>query len=306
MLKKSIFNFKICIILWFAIYNIKCYINLVIWRYIVLSIHKEIKQSLNINSFIKMKENNDKITCLTAYDYTSAKIIDNAGIDLILVGDSLGMVVNGYNSTLPVTLDEVIYHTKSVKRAVERAFVVADMPFGTYQTNIDEAVNNAVRLVKETEVAAVKIEGGKEAAPLVEKLVSIGIGVMGHIGLKPQMINTMGGYKIFGKEGAESLIEDAKAIQAAGAFSIVLEGISSKSAAEITNNISIPTIGIGAGNSCDGQILVFHDVFGLFTDFKPKFVKHYANVAEIINTAAKEYINDVKSGAFPDENHSFK
>lgn len=271
-----------------------------------MSIHKEIKQSLNINSFIKMKENNDKITCLTAYDYTSAKIIDNAGVDLILVGDSLGMVVNGYNSTLPVTLDEVIYHTKSVKRAVERAFVVADMPFGTYQTNIDEAVNNAVRLVKETEVAAVKIEGGKEAAPLVEKLVSIGIGVMGHIGLKPQMINTMGGYKIFGKEGAESLIEDAKAIQVAGAFSIVLEGISSKSAAEITNNISIPTIGIGAGNSCDGQILVFHDVFGLFTDFKPKFVKHYANVAEIINTAAKEYINDVKSGAFPDENHSFK
>lgn len=271
-----------------------------------MSVQRELKQSLNINSFQKMKDNNDKITCLTAYDYTSAKIIDNAGIDLILVGDSLGMVVNGYTSTLPVTLDEVIYHTKSVKRAVERAFVVADMPFGTYQTNIDEAVNNAVRLVKETEVAAVKIEGGKEAAPLVEKLVSIGIGVMGHIGLKPQMINTMGGYKIFGKDGAESLIEDAKAIQAAGAFSIVLEGISSQSAAEITKNISIPTIGIGAGNGCDGQILVFHDIFGLFTDFKPKFVKHYANVAEIINTAAKEYINDVKSGAFPDENHSFK
>ena len=271
-----------------------------------MSVQKEATQSLNINSFQKMKENNDKITCLTAYDYTSAKIIDNAGIDLILVGDSLGMVINGYNSTLPVTLDEVIYHTKSVKRAVERAFVVADMPFGTYQTNIDEAVNNAVRLVKETEVAAVKIEGGKEAAPLVEKLVSIGIGVMGHIGLKPQMINTMGGYKIFGKDGAENLIEDAKAIEEAGAFSIVLEGISSKSSTEITKNIHVPTIGIGAGNGCDGQILVFHDVFGLFTDFKPKFVKHYANVAEIINTAAKEYINDVKSGAFPDENHSFK
>lgn len=271
-----------------------------------MSVQKELKKSLNINSFQKMKENNDKITCLTAYDYTSAKILDNAGIDLILVGDSLGMVVNGYNSTLPVTLNEVIYHTKSVKRAVERAFVVADMPFGTYHTNIDDAVNNAVALVKETEVAAVKIEGGKEVAPLVEKLVSIGIGVMGHIGLKPQMINTMGGYKIFGKDGAESLVEDAKALERAGAFSIVLEGISTTSAKEITNSINIPTIGIGAGIGCDGQILVFHDVFGLFTDFKPKFVKHYANVAEIITTATKEYINDVKSGAFPDENHSFK
>lgn len=271
-----------------------------------MSVQKELKKSLNINSFQRMKENNDKITCLTAYDYTSAKILDNAGIDLILVGDSLGMVVNGYNSTLPVTLNEVIYHTKSVKRAVERAFVVADMPFGTYHTNIDDAVNNAVALVKETEVAAVKIEGGKEVAPLVEKLVSIGIGVMGHIGLKPQMINTMGGYKIFGKDGAESLVEDAKALERAGAFSIVLEGISTTSAKEITNSINIPTIGIGAGIGCDGQILVFHDVFGLFTDFKPKFVKHYANVAEIITTATKEYINDVKSGAFPDENHSFK
>ena len=180
------------------------------------------------------------------------------------------------------------------------------MPFGTYQVNIDDALKNAIRLVKETEVAAVKIEGGKEIAPLIEKLVSIGIGVMGHIGLKPQMINTMGGYKIFGKDGAESLIEDAKAIEAAGAFSIVLEGVSSKSAAEITNNINIPTIGIGAGKGCDGQILVFHDVFGLFTDFKPKFVKQYANVAETIHNAAKEYIKDVKSGAFPDENHSFK
>ena len=271
-----------------------------------MSVQKEITKSLNISSFQKMKESNDKITCLTAYDYTSAKMVDNAGVDLILVGDSLGMVINGYDSTIPVTLDEVIYHTKSVKRAVERAFVVADMPFGTYQVNIDDALKNAIRLVKETEVAAVKIEGGKEIAPLIEKLVSIGIGVMGHIGLKPQMINTMGGYKIFGKDGAESLIEDAKAIEVAGAFSIVLEGVSSKSAAEITNNINVPTIGIGAGKGCDGQILVFHDVFGLFTDFKPKFVKQYANVAETIHNAAKEYIKDVKSGAFPDENHSFK
>ena len=305
MLKKSIFNFKICIILWFAIYNIKCYIN-VMWRYIVLSIHKEIKQSLNINSFIKMKENNEKITCLTAYDYTSAKILDNAGIDLILIGDSLGMVMNGYNSTIPVTLDEIIYHTKAVKRAVSHAFVVADMPFGSYQIDEKNAMENAIRLVKETEVPAIKLEGGKELAPLIEKLVNAGIGVMGHIGLKPQMINTMGGYKIFGKDGAESLIEDAKTLENAGAFSIVLEGVSSQSALQITESINIPTIGIGAGVGCSGQILVYHDVFGIFTDFKPKFVKRYANVAEIIDKAAKEYIKDVKSGVFPDDAHSFK
>lgn len=271
-----------------------------------MSVHKEMKQSLNINSFMKMKENNNKITCLTAYDYTSAKILDNAGIDLILTGDSLGMVMNGYNSTIPVTIDEIIYHTKAVKRAVTRAFVVADMPFGSYQVDEKSAVKNAIHLVKETEVPAVKIEGGKEIAPLIEKLVNAGIGVMGHIGLKPQMINTMGGYKIFGKDGAESLIEDAKSLENAGAFSVVLEGVSNKSADQITKSINIPTIGIGAGAGCSGQILVYHDIFGIFTDFKPKFVKRYANVAEIIDKAAKEYIQDVKSGAFPDDAHSFK
>ncbi len=273
---------------------------------IVLSIHKEMKQSLNINSFIKMKENNDKITCLTAYDYTSAKILDNAGIDLILIGDSLGMVMNGYNSTIPVTIDEIIYHTKAVKRAVMHAFVVADMPFGSYHIDEKSAVKNAVRLVKETEVPAVKLEGGKEIAPLIEKLVNTGIGVLGHIGLKPQMVNTMGGYKIFGKDGAESLIEDAKTLENAGAFAVVLEGVSSQSAVQITNSINIPTIGIGAGSGCSGQILVYHDIFGIFTDFKPKFVKRYANVADIIDKAAKEYINDVKAGTFPDDAHSFK
>lgn len=273
---------------------------------IVLSIHKEMKQSLNINSFIKMKENNDKITCLTAYDYTSAKILDNAGIDLILIGDSLGMVMNGYNSTIPVTIDEIIYHTKAVKRAVTHAFVVADMPFGSYHIDEKSAVKNAFRLAKETEVPAVKLEGGKEIAPLIEKLVNTGIGVLGHIGLKPQMVNTMGGYKIFGKDGAESLIEDAKTLENAGAFAVVLEGVSSQSAVQITNSINIPTIGIGAGSGCSGQILVYHDIFGIFTDFKPKFVKRYANVADIIDKAAKEYINDVKAGTFPDDAHSFK
>ncbi|SIW04966.1 3-methyl-2-oxobutanoate hydroxymethyltransferase [Mucispirillum schaedleri ASF457] len=271
-----------------------------------MSIHKEMKQSLNINSFIKMKENNDIITCLTAYDYTSAKILDNAGIDLILIGDSLGMVMNGYNSTIPVTIDEIIYHTKAVKRAVMHAFVVADMPFGSYHIDEKSAVKNAVRLVKETEVPAVKLEGGKEIAPLIEKLVNTGIGVLGHIGLKPQMVNTMGGYKIFGKDGAESLIEDAKTLENAGAFAVVLEGVSSQSAVQITNSINIPTIGIGAGSGCSGQILVYHDIFGIFTDFKPKFVKRYANVADIIDKAAKEYINDVKAGTFPDDAHSFK
>ncbi len=273
---------------------------------IVFCFHKEMKQSLNINSFIKMKENNDIITCLTAYDYTSAKILDNAGIDLILIGDSLGMVMNGYNSTIPVTIDEIIYHTKAVKRAVMHAFVVADMPFGSYHIDEKSAVKNAVRLVKETEVPAVKLEGGKEIAPLIEKLVNTGIGVLGHIGLKPQMVNTMGGYKIFGKDGAESLIEDAKTLENAGAFAVVLEGVSSQSAVQITNSINIPTIGIGAGSGCSGQILVYHDIFGIFTDFKPKFVKRYANVADIIDKAAKEYINDVKAGTFPDDAHSFK
>ncbi len=253
-----------------------------------------------------MKKENEKITCLTSYDYTSAKIIDNAGIDLILVGDSLGMVMNGYNSTIPVTIDEIIYHTKAVKRAVQRAFVVADMPFGSYQIDINSAVTNALKIVKETDVAAVKIEGGKEVAPIVEKLVSAGIGVMGHIGLKPQSINTMGGYKIFGKNGAESLIDDGKALENAGAFAVVIEGVSSQSALQVTKNLNIPTIGIGAGEGCDGQILVYHDVFGIYTDFKPKFVKRYANVAEVIEKAAKEYIKEVKSGIFPDKEHSFQ
>lgn len=271
-----------------------------------MSIHKNNNVSLNINSFIKMKNNKEKITCLTAYDYTSAKIIDTAGIDLILIGDSLGMVINGYNSTIPVTVDEIIYHTKSVKKAVTRAFIVADMPFGSYQIDLNSALENAIKIIKETEVAAVKIEGGKEVASLVEKLVSAGIGVMGHIGLKPQSINTMGGYKIFGKNGAESLIEDAIALEKAGAFAIVLEGISKDSARIVTSKIDIPTIGIGAGNGCDGQILVFHDIFGMYNNFTPKFVKKYANVAEIINNATKTYINEVKSGVFPDDNYSFK
>lgn len=270
-----------------------------------MSVHKEAVKSLNINSFRKMKENNEKITCLTAYDYTSAKILDRAGIDLILVGDSLGMVMNGYSSTIPVTLDEVIYHTKAVKRGTERAFVVSDMPYGSCNINIDDTMRNIIRIAKETEVQAVKIEGGKEAAPLIKKIIENGMAVMGHIGLKPQSINTAGGYKIYGKNGADDLIEDASALEEAGVFSLIIEGVTAESAAKITKSVNIPTIGIGAGAGCDGQILVYHDVFGIFNDFKPKFVKRYANLAEEIERAAKEYINDVKSGVFPSNEHSY-
>lgn len=270
-----------------------------------MSVHKEAVKSLNINSFKKMKENNEKISCLTAYDYTSAKILDRAGVDLLLIGDSLGMVMNGYNSTIPVTLDEIIYHTKAVKRGTERAFIVADMPYGSCNINIDETMRNIIRIAKETEVPAVKIEGGKEAAPLIKKITENGMAVMGHIGLKPQSINTSGGYKIYGKNGADELIEDAAALEEAGVFSIIIEGVTAESASKITKSVNVPTIGIGAGAGCDGQILVYHDIFGLFNDFKPKFVKRYANLAEEIEKAAKEYINDVKNGIFPGNEHSY-
>lgn len=270
-----------------------------------MSVHKEAVKSLNINSFKKMKENNEKISCLTAYDYTSAKILDRAGVDLLLIGDSLGMVMNGYNSTIPVTLDEIIYHTKAVKRGTERAFIVADMPYGSCNINIDETMRNIIRIAKETEVPAVKIEGGKEAAPLIKKITENGMAVMGHIGLKPQSINTSGGYKIYGKNGADELIEDAVALEEAGVFSIIIEGVTAESAYKITKSVNVPTIGIGAGAGCDGQILVYHDIFGLFNDFKPKFVKRYANLAEEIEKAAKEYINDVKNGIFPGNEHSY-
>lgn len=268
-----------------------------------MSVHGKTSK-ININS-IKSMKNNEKIVCLTAYDYTSAKIIDNAGIDLILVGDSLGMVINGYESTLPVTIDEIIYHTKSVKKAVTRAFLVADMPFGSYQGSIDDAVSNCIRVIKETGANAVKLEGGLEICELVTRLTKSGVNVMGHIGLKPQQVNTMGGYKIQGKSGAEELIDEAIALETAGAFAIVIEGVIASSAKLVTESISIPTIGIGSGKYCDGQVLVFHDVFGIFNDFVPKFVKQYANVAQIISESTLKYINDVKSSLFPEDKHSF-
>lgn len=262
-------------------------------------------KKINVNTFSKMKAEGEKVTCLTAYDYTSSVMLDKAGVDLILVGDSLGMVMNGYKSTIPVTLDEVIYHCKSVRKGASRAYLVADMPFGTYHVSDEQALENCIRLVKETGFDAVKIEGGKSRAGLVRKLTESGIVVMGHIGLMPQMVNVMGGYKIQGRSGHDALLEDAKALENAGAFSMVLEGVVADVAETVSKSISIPTIGIGAGAGCDGQILVFHDVFGLFDDFTPKFVKQYADVKTIIGDAAKEYIEDVKAGAFPEEKHTF-
>lgn len=263
------------------------------------------KKKITVNHLKKMKENSEKISCLTAYDYTSAKILDKAGVDLILVGDSLGMVMNGYDNTLKVTLDEIIYHTKSVKRGVNRAFLVADMPFGSYQISEMDALNNTIRVIKETGAEAVKLEGGKEIAPVVEKLVSMGINVMGHVGLMPQQVLVKGGYKIEGRNNPEKILEDALAVEKAGAFSIVIEGVVSDVAKIISEKLKIPTIGIGAGRHCDGQILVYHDIFGLFDDFTPKFVKRYLNLADQITEATTEYCQDVKNGNFPEDEHSF-
>lgn len=270
-----------------------------------MSKYSEVKK-INVSHFCKMKSEGEKISCLTGYDYTAAKILDEAGIDLVLVGDSLGMVVNGYDNTLPVTLDEVIYHTKAVKRGLKRAFLVADMPFGTYHSDINEAVSNCLKVVKTSGAEAVKLEGGQEIVPIIEKLTASGVNVMGHIGLMPQHVHTMGGFKIQGKGGYESIINDAIALEKAGVFSIVLEGIIDTAAEEITKKVNIPTIGIGAGKHCDGQILVYHDVFGMFDDFVPKFVKKYVDSKSFILKAAKEYIDEVKTSRFPDDEHSFK
>lgn len=268
-----------------------------------MSKHIEVKK-ITVNHIKNMK-NKEKIACLTAYDYSSAKLLEESGIDLILVGDSLGMVMNGYESTIPVTVDEIIYHTKSVRRAVKRAFLVADMPFGSYQVSDEQAIANVVRVIKESGAEAIKLEGGKEIAPLVKKLVNMGINVMGHIGLMPQKVLAQGGYKIQGRDNEKKLLEDALAIEEAGAFAIVLEGVIADVSKKITEKVKIPTIGIGAGVNCDGQILVFHDIFGIFDDFTPKFVKRYANVGSIIKEATKNYISETKSSVFPEDKHSF-
>ncbi len=257
-------------------------------------------------TFLEKKKKGEKITILTAYDYLTAKIVDSAGVDAILVGDSLGMVVLGYPSTIPVTMEEMIHHTKAVVRGRKNAMVIFDMPFLSYQTGIRDAILNAGRALKETGCDAVKIEGGVEQKETIRALVDAGIPVMGHIGLQPQSVKTLGGYKLRGKgEEREKLIEDAKAVEEAGAFAVVLEKIPSDLAKEITELLSIPTIGIGAGKYCDGQVLVFHDMVGLFEEFKPKFVKRYAELGKLAREAVKQYIEEVKSGKFPDEEHSY-
>ncbi len=234
-------------------------------------------------------------------------LVDRAGVDIVLVGDSLGMVVLGYESTIPVTLEDIIHHTKAVSRTVKRALVVADMPFMTFNVSVEETIRNAGRLIKEGGAEAVKLEGGEEVKRVVKALVDAGIPVMGHIGLTPQRIAMYGGYHVRGKSVtvAKKLIRDAKALDEAGVFSIVLELMTAEVAKIITEEVSVPTIGIGAGPYCDGQVLVFHDMLGLFERFTPRFVKKYANLSEIILNAVQEYVKEVKAGEFPSEEHSF-
>lgn len=259
-------------------------------------------------TFKQAKAEGKKLSMLTAYDYSMAKIIDESGVHGILIGDSLGMVVKGEEDTLAVTMEEVIYHTKAVKRGAKNALVVSDMPFLSYQVSIEQAVLNAGRLVKEGGASAVKLEGGANVAAQVKAIVDAQIPVMGHIGLTPQSVNAFGGFKVQGKSeaAAKQLIEDAVLLEKAGAFSIVLEGIPEKVAELITKAVSIPTIGIGAGKHCDGQILVYQDMLGMFSDFVPKFVKQYANLGTIMKEAITSYVNEVQEGAFPEEKHTFK
>jgi len=264
-------------------------------------------RKITTKSLQLLKVEGKKISALTAYDFITAKLLDDAGIDLLLVGDSLSNVFQGQETTLPVTLDEMIYHTKAVTRGVDRAMVVVDMPFMSYQTNPDEAFRNAGRVMKETPAGAVKLEGGKRIAETVKKITEAGIPVMGHVGLTPQSIHQFGGYEARGKDDIEAkqIVEDALILEEAGAFSIVLEKIPSELAKEITGKINIPTIGIGAGVHCDGQILVTPDMLGLNLDFHPRFVRQYANLTNEIKNAVKMYIDDVNNKDFPSEKESY-
>lgn len=248
-----------------------------------------------------------KITCLTAYDYPTARLLDQTGVDMLLVGDSLGMVVLGYESTLPVTLDEMVHHTRAVRRATERALIVADMPYGSFHVSLEESVRNAVRLVKEGGAEAVKVEGGERRIELIARLVEAEIPVVGHIGLTPQSVNALGGFHVQGKsvDAARQVERDARAVEAAGAFAIVLESMPRDLAARITEKLRIPTIGIGAGPDCDGQVLVINDLVGLTFGHLPKFVHRYADLSGEITRAATEYCDDVRSGRFPSDAESY-
>lgn len=262
---------------------------------------------VNINRIKEMKQKGEKIAMLTAYDYSTAKLVDEAGVPLILVGDSLGTVVLGYGSTIPVTMDEMLHHTKAVTRGVKNAMVIGDMPFMTYNISTEDALRNAARFIQEGGAQAVKLEGGVNVADKVSAIVNCGIPVMGHIGLTPQSINKLGGFKIQGKnlEAARKLLADAQALDEAGAFAVVLETIPAPLASHISQRISIPTIGIGAGAGCDGQVQVISDMLGLFTDFVPKHAKQYAKLAGVMSTAIASYKDEVEKGSFPTEAQSF-
>lgn len=255
----------------------------------------------------QQKENKDKITMLTAYDYSMAKLIDEAGVNCILVGDSLGNVILGYEDTISVTMEDMIHHTAAVARGAKNAFVVADMPFMSYQTSVYDAMVNAGRLMKEGRANGVKLEGGASVCPQIEAIVEASIPVVAHLGLTPQSINAFGGFKVQGKSeaAAKKLIEDAKAVERAGACMVVLECVPAKLAKLVTESISIPTIGIGAGNECDGQVLVYQDMLGMFSDFTPKFAKRFANVGEIMKEAFGAYIKEVKAQEFPSTEHVY-
>lgn len=266
------------------------------------------KQALNIVKMKKMKAEGVPLSMLTAYDYPSARLAEEAGVDMILVGDSLGNVVLGYDSTLPVTIDDMVYHTRAVARGAEHTFIVADLPFMTYHGSIDESLRNVRRLMQEGHAHAVKMEGGLEICGTVSTIVSAGVPVLGHIGLTPQSVNTIGGYRVQGKDArdAQRLMDEAKALEKAGAFGIVLELVTEEVAEAITRELSIPTIGIGAGRYCDGQVLVYHDVLKYASPYREKrFVKTYADVGGIIREALGEYVKDVKQRAFPAANHAF-
>lgn len=261
-----------------------------------------------VSTFQKAKEEGTKLTMLTAYDYSTAKLVDEAGIDSILVGDSLGNVILGYEDTISVTMEDMIHHGAAVARGAKEALVVIDMPFMSYQTSVYDAVVNAGRLMKEGRAGAVKLEGGASVCPQIKAITDAGIPVVAHLGLTPQSINAFGGFKVQGKskEAAKQIIEDALAVQEAGAFSVVLEGIPAKLAAIITEKLTIPTIGIGAGADCDGQVLVYQDMLGMFNDFVPKFVKQFANVGDVMKAAFAQYIEEVGNGTFPAEEHTYK
>ncbi len=263
---------------------------------------------VTIHTLKKQKHAGQKICMVTAYDATFARIFDEAGADVMLVGDSLGMVIQGNDSTLPVTMDQMVYHSKCVTRGAQRAHVVGDLPFMSYQNSVEDAVKNAGRLVSEGGVGSVKLEGGTEFAEVISRIVRASIPVMGHIGLTPQSVHKMGGYVVQGRDEdtARKLVEDAVALEQAGCYALVLEGVPLELAKTITHRLEIPTIGIGAGKHCDGQVLVCYDLLGLNPSFKPKFVKRYANGYQMISEAAQGFFTEVRSGAFPDEDHSFR